>query len=372
MKQRQGWSIGRVAGVPVVVEPGWVVMAVILVALALPWAGSVVGTGPAALGWAVAGVLLLLGSVFLHELAHALVARRAGLAVSRISVTFLGGHTTLGTGAARPGASALVAAVGPATNLLIAGVAWAGGRVAPAGALAVLLGVTALVNAFVGVFNLVPGLPLDGGRVLEAAVWAATGRRDTGTVAAAWAGRLVAVGVVAWSVLPDLLAGGEPSLTRVIWGVIIATTLWQGATAALHQAERGRRIDGLDLTALTAPAVGVPVTGTVADVDAAAASGALPVLVGPDGPVALVDPAAAGAVPREARATTPLAAVAHGLAAGAVVPAGSTGAEVLAAARAVATTSPVLVVVADGRPVGVVRIADVVAALSTGRGSRRA
>lgn len=371
MAQRsRGWTIGRVAGVPVVVEPGWVVMAVILVALALPWAGSVVGSGPAALGWALAGVLLLLGSVFLHELAHALVALRVGLGVSRISVTFLGGHTTLGSGASRPGASALVAAVGPATNLVIAAAAWAGGRLAPTGALAVLLGVTALVNVFVGVFNLVPGLPLDGGRVLEAAVWAGTGRRGTGTVAAAWVGRAVAVGVVAWAALPDLLAGREPSFARVIWGVVIAATLWQGATAALRHAERTSRVEALDLAALSAPAVGVPAHGTVTDL--AAVGGAAAVLVGPDGvPVALVDAVAAAAVPGPERASTPLAAVALGLPPGVAVPAGASGPEVLAAARGVAATSPVLVVMSDAGPVALVRIADVVAALG-GRGPDRA
>lgn len=371
MAQRsRGLTVGKVAGVPVVVEPGWVVMAVILVALAVPWAGSLVGSGAAALGWSVAGVVLLLGSVFLHELAHALVAQRAGLEVSRISVTFLGGHTTLGSGAERPGASALVAAVGPTTNLVIGAAAWAGGRLAPAGALAVLLGVTALVNAFVGIFNLVPGLPLDGGRVLEAAVWAATGRRATGTVAAAWVGRAVAAAVVAWAVLPDLLAGRDPSFTRVIWGAVIAATLWQGATAALRHAQRTVRIDGLDLATLATPAVGVPVRGTVADLPAA--GGPAAVLLSPDGaPVALVDPVAAAAVPPADRAATPLGAVALALPPGAVVRSGAPGPDVLAAARGVAAASPVLVVVADAGPVGLVRIADLVAALG-GRAPGRA
>lgn len=361
MQRSRGWTIGRVVGVPVVIEPGWAVMAVVLVALALPWAGRVVGTGPAALGWAVAGVLALLASVFAHELAHALMARRAGLHVSRISLTFLGGHTTHSAGLTRPGTEALVAVVGPLTNLAIAALAWAGSQ-AVTGPGYVLLWVVALVNVFVGVFNLLPGLPLDGGWVLEAGVWALTGRRETGTVVAARVGQAAAAGVVAWVVLPDLLAGRSPSYTMIIWGVVIAASLWQGATAALRRVAEGRRVAGLALSALATPAVAVAASAAVRDLTRVPA-GTTAVLVRPDGvPVALVDPAAVAAVPPAAWDTTPVAAVAHAIPPEAVVAADLTGIDAVAAARQ-AARSPALVLVRDAAVVGVVRVVDVVAAL---------
>lgn len=316
---------------------------------------------------AAVAVLLLFGSVFLHELAHAVMARRRGVRVNEIAVTLLGGHTQFGAAAPTPATSALVAVVGPMANLAIAALAWVGVQLLPGQGMArLLLGSLALVNAFVGVFNLVPGLPLDGGRVLEAAVWSATGRRALGSAVAGWAGRVVAVGVVAWTVLPPLLARSSPDLTRVMWGALIGAFLWSGATGSVRAARRQQAVDQVVLARLMAPAVAFPAGGTLADLERTRPSGEV-VLVAADGrPVAYLDRAATALVPPTARAATPLSAVAVGLPAGAQVRAWLVGAEAVQEVGRVARTVPVMAVVDErSRVVGLLRAQDVITALQS-------
>jgi Zn-dependent protease len=186
---QRGWLVGRASGTPVVLSPGWLVAAVVLTVLLLPFARRLAPGSPAVVVWLVAGaaVMLLFASTFLHELAHAAVARRHGMPVHRIALTLLGGHTELGDRAPTAAVSALVAAAGPATNLALGVAAWLVWRVMPGtGPWVALVLALAVTNGFVAVLNLLPGLPLDGGRVLEAGVWQLTGRRSTGTRVAGW------------------------------------------------------------------------------------------------------------------------------------------------------------------------------------------
>ena len=180
-------------------------------------------------------VVLLFASVLVHELAHGLMARARGQQPREFVLTLWGGHTAFGGATPTPASSALIAVVGPIANLLLA-----------AGFLAVAQGVETnslvgllvwsgcLTNAFVGLFNLVPGLPLDGGFLLEAAVWAVTKNRHTGTVAAGWVGRVVAVGVFAWALVLPLVQGRQPEIYDVVWAALIGAFLWSGASAAVR------------------------------------------------------------------------------------------------------------------------------------------
>ncbi|HEY3548035.1 MAG TPA: site-2 protease family protein, partial [Propionicimonas sp.] len=208
----RGWVVGRAAGAPVVVSPGWLLGVVVLTYLAEPTVlaySPELGAAAYLVAAGVAGMLFV--SVFLHELGHALVARRHGVVVHELAVTLLGGHTRMAAAAPSPGAGVAIAVAGPAVNLALAAAAWAAAQLAAPGSLAsLLLGSAALTNGFVGVFNLLPGLPLDGGRVLEAVVWKRTGRRGPGTVAAGWVGRALAVGVILWAVGSPLVAGRQP------------------------------------------------------------------------------------------------------------------------------------------------------------------
>ncbi|WP_225754298.1 site-2 protease family protein [Actinotalea sp. Marseille-Q4924] len=368
----RGWVVGRVAGAPVVVSPGWLLAAAVLTYLFAPTVRSLVAVSEAG-AYAVAGVfvLLLLGSVFLHELAHALMARRVGVPVQELAVTLLGGHTRMGAAAPSPGSSALVAVSGPLVNLALGAAAWLlAAPTAPGGVAWLVLSAAALANVFVGAFNLVPGLPLDGGRVLEALVWRVTGERVRGTVAAGWVGRLVAVGVLAWLLVRPLVLGVQVSLVSVVWAALVGAFLWSGADQAVRAARAERTVDALAVAGLMLPAVGVPARGTVGDLDtvlvgaASSAPTSHALLQGPDGAVVgVVDAAAAAAVPPALRSTTPLSAVATPLPPGAVVPVGLTGRRAVEAVAAVARLAPVLAVVDAGRPVGVLRSADVARAL---------
>lgn len=370
----RGWVVGRVAGAPVVVSPGWLLAAAVLTYLFAPTVRSLVDVTSAG-SYAVAAVfvLLLLASVFLHELAHALVARRVGVPVHELAVTLLGGHTRMGAAAPSPASSALVAVAGPVVNLALGALAWLlAGPATPGSVAWLVLSSAALANLFVGAFNLVPGLPLDGGRVLEALVWRLTGDRVRGTVVAGGAGRVVAVGLLAWVLVRPLVLGVQVSLVSVVWAALVGAFLWTGADQAVRGARAERSVEGLRVAALMLPAVGVPARGTVTDLDTAlayAASGphgrvTHALLQGPDGAVVgVVDADAAAAVPGALRSTTPLSGVATPLPPCAVVAAELGGRRALDAIAPAARLTPVLAVVDGGRPVGVLRSADVARAL---------
>lgn len=351
----------------------WLLIAVLITVLFADTAsvgtGLARGPGPYLVAFALA--VLLAVSVLAHEAAHAVAARGYGLPVTEVVIDLWGGHTSLG----RPqtaGASAVVSVVGPLVNIVLAALAFAVQRSlpqpGPASLLAVvsflLLGV-AVTNAFVGVFNLVPGLPLDGGRVLEAIVWRVTGDQDTGGLVAGWAGRLVAVGFVAYVVVPSLIAGRVPSTITVVWAGLLAWFLWRGASAAVQVARFRRRASGVDLRAVTRGAAVAPVGSSVADLDrlAAAEPARDTVLVDALGrPVAVVLSGSVAAVPEHLRASTPAAAVARSLPPGAVVAVagGSIG-----AVEGLARSGELGIVLVDeaGRPTGRVSPAEFAAAM---------
>lgn len=359
--------IGAVAGAPVVLTPSWLLAAVVLTAAFAPSIRDATGLGAGAYLVALAFVVLLFASVFCHELAHGLVGRARGQHPTAFVLTLWGGHTSFRGAAATPATAALVAVAGPATNLALAGAFLGVSRLTPDGSLGQwLLWSGALSNGFVGLFNLLPGLPLDGGQLLESAVWAATKDRTRGTVAAGWSGRVVALLVVAWAVLPALVRGTAPDLFTVVWTVLIGSFLWSGASGVLRGAKQRRAVRGLTVRAVGRPAVAAGHAESVAAAGArAAAAGASEVVVlSPDGrPAAYVDPAAAASVPHEQAGLTPVTAVAVPLPVGAVVDGRLEGEALLAALSEASRLSPVLVALVDGRVVALVRTPDVVAAI---------
>ncbi len=379
MEQRtRGWVIGRAAGAPVIITPSSLVFAVVLAALFAPTVRlRAPELGAGAYVVALVFAVLLLASVLVHELAHGFVARARGLHVREFALTFVGGHTQFTSSAATPATSALVAFVGPGANLVLGGLFQLAASLAPVGSLtATVLDAAAFANWTVGLFNLVPGLPLDGGRVLEALVWGAGRDRARGTIAAAWCGRIVAIAVVAWAIVLPVLRGTSPSLTLVVWAALVGAVLWSGAGDALRSARIGRRLVGVTVQALGRPATTVPAGASLADADGARGSAGVDevVLVAPDGrPVAYVDRAASGAVPPDARARTPVSAVAVGLLPGAVIEDTLTGLDLVRAVSPVGSGAVVAV------RLGLVRCLvtgpDVAAALSasapTGRSDGR-
>ncbi|GAA2727955.1 peptidase M50 [Cellulomonas aerilata] len=360
--------IGHAAGAPIILAPSWLIAAVVLTVFFAPTVrrlAPVLGD-VATYTVALVFVVLLFVSVFLHELAHGLVARAHGLRVHEFAITLWGGHTSFAGTGATPRSSALIAVVGPLTNLALAALAWVAAQALPMGLVGAVLYAAAFANVFVGVFNLVPGLPLDGGRVLEAVVWRALEDRHRATVVAGWAGRVVAVAVVVWALGRPLLDGGRPSLFTVLWTVLVGGFLWNGATQAMTGSSAQRAVEGLSAARLARPAAVVPTTATLADAQRAAqAAGAGHVVVLDDHgrPVAYVDPAAAGAVPSASYPVTPVLGVCVPLPPGAVVDAAATGAVLAHEVNRVAPSSPVMALVDAGRVTGLLFTRDVVAAL---------
>ncbi|MGG7654364.1 site-2 protease family protein [Kocuria rosea] len=363
----EGIPLGRIGGVPITLSWSWFVIAAVTVLLytpvlmtAYPRLGAL--NYAASLGFA----LTLALSVLLHELAHAWTGRAFGWPTGRIVLSLLGGHTHFGDVRSTPLASAAVSLAGPAVNLALGLAGWTLLRTGePSPTLGwVLLDLTTWANLIVGVFNVLPGLPLDGGRVVEALVWAVTGREHHGTVVAAWTGRLLAVGLVVGAGVTGLW--NQP--VALVLVVLIAGFMWQGAGASLRGAAVLSRVHGVSAAALAEPAVAVPEGASLAHTDrlvtdhlarAAAPGGPVPhvLAVSPDRQVVgLLLPAAADAVPPARRADTPLTSVLQHLPADAVLEAGLREESLL---RAVAAREyPHYVVTGpDGALVGVLRTA---------------
>ena len=225
-----GLKVATLGGVPVYIGRTWPVIAVIIVVTFGPSISrSRPDLGIRAYLVAAAFSVLLLVSVLAHEAAHAVVATRFGYRVNRVVADLWGGHTAYDTAQSRPGPSALVAVVGPAANGAIALAGWLLADRVPGGVPALLVGAVVWTNGFVALFNLLPGLPLDGGFLVDALVWRVTGNRDLGLIAAGWCGRVVTVLVLGWALLLPFLRGYPPSLFTVVWAGVIGAFLWGGA-----------------------------------------------------------------------------------------------------------------------------------------------
>lgn len=307
-----GWLVGRIAGAPVYLAPSWLFIAALLTWVFLPPVRSAApGLGTVATAAAAAAFPVLLAlSVLLHEIGHGLTARRLGVPVTEYVITLWGGHTQFDREIHTPGASAAISVAGPAVNGVLALLSWWAASTA-AGLPALLLGASAFANGFVAGFNLLPGLPLDGGRVLEAAIWKATGSRVRGAIAAAWAGRVIAVAFALVALGRPLLTGGRASIVTALTVVLVSGFIWAGASQALRQARTARAAGGVDLLALARPAVTAAEDAQLAAVEHALGRGLVVVLVAADGtPSAIVDPDAAASVPPAVREVTSVRAVA--------------------------------------------------------------
>ncbi len=331
--RREGIPLGRIAGVPVVLAYSWFVIAAFTVVVFGPVLHNeypMLGTAAylVAFGYAV----LLLISVLVHELAHALTAKIYGWPTQKIVLNLWGGHTQFESFKASPGRSLLVAFAGPAVNFVLAGAAWLVLPFpAPNSVAGILTNIFMWANFLIGVFNILPGLPLDGGRLVESIVWKATGSQAKGTVAAGWGGRIIVLAIAYWFLLRPFLAGDRPNFNMLMITVLVGGFLWMGASASIQQGTLRGRLPLVSAAALSTPAAGMPATGTVRDALRLGEAGTKSVVVcGTDGrPQGVVDPGAAASVPAAAADTTPITAVSFPLAAGAYVPEWSKGQELI-------------------------------------------
>lgn len=366
---RAGVRLGRVAGVPVYLNASWFVLAVVLVVWYGPVARqSVPGLSDLA-AYAVAGVfaVFLLLSVLLHELGHALTARWYGIGVRAITLELLGGYTEMSDDSPSARSDLWVSLAGPAVSAGLGGLGLGLVAVLPAGGLSHQLAFQlAASNIIVAIFNVLPGLPLDGGRALRAVVWALSGDRHLGSRVAGWIGRVVAVGCVAVAVY--FSAVGDVSFFSVVFMLLVALTLWQGATAAIRYGRLAARLPRVDLRELARPLFAVPAGLPLAEAlrqaaQAGAGGAALGVVDGAGRLLSIVNEQAAEAVPAERRPWVPVESVARTLDPGRTLAADLAGEDVIRAMHANPASD--YLVVAGERVVGVLRSADLARVLDS-------
>ena len=317
----------------------------------------------------VAFAVLLYLSVLLHEMAHAVMAQRYGLGVRSISLHFLGGATEIDSEARTPWQEFTVAVVGPLTSIAIGVAAVALWFVTPDGLLRLAVEGLASANLVVGVLNLAPGLPLDGGRVLRAIVWKATHNMHRGTIVAAWGGRVAAVLVlVGWPLLMRIVFGTTPGVYDYLMSVVIASFLWSGATGSLVNARIRRRLPALKARRLARRVIAVPSDLPISEAvrrarDAGA--GGIVVHAGDDRLSGVVSEAALLATPEERRAWVPISSVSHTVEDGMVLAADIAGEDLVRAMSRLNTEEYVLVE-PDGTIYGVLSTTDVDRAFKEG------
>jgi Zn-dependent protease len=356
------FRIGTIAGAEVLVSSSWFLIAGLLAFALAPRVEDVqpgLGAWKYVVGLAFAVLLYL--SVLLHEASHAAMARHYGFPVSSITLHFLGGVTAIEGEARSPRQEFFIAVVGPLTSIAVGLVALAGLLVVPDGLLRMAVEGLVGANLLVGLINLVPGLPLDGGRVLKALVWGVSGNVHRGTVTAGWAGRLAAVAALTWPLWQDRVFGVPPTVIDFVLAFVIAAFLWSGATAAMSSARLRRKLPNLVGRALARRTLSVPADLPLAEAVRRAqeseAGGIITVTSGGRA-VGVVNEAALLATPEDRRPWVAVSSVARTLEDGLSLPADIAGEELIVAISR-RPAEEYLLVEDDGSVFGVLSTADV-------------
>lgn len=354
----------HVLGMPVSVPLSGILGVAVIAWLWAPTFGS----GPTAVIAALVFAVLLYAGILAHELAHGLSARRLGHKVHGITLWIFGGFTVYERDGATPGKEATIAASGPVVTLALAGGFYMLTQVLQGVAPEEVVRVAAALawtNLLLGVINLLPGLPLDGGGVVAAAVWAATGRETSGLKAAAWAGRVLAVLVAATPLFLAALPGSNVDLITVMVMAIFGVFLWVGATASLRRAQVEQRLPALSAFTLARRAVPAHPRDSLAIAQQRmtdAGAGAIVVQSDDGTPLGIVNESAANATPVERRPWVPVASMAATLPADSSIDASLEGRDLIAELQRLRLPA-VLVRDSSGGIYGVLFIDDVEAAL---------
>lgn len=359
---RGSWRVGQIGGVDVLVNSSWLLIAGFIAVLLAPQVEQV---EPGLGGWAyVAGLafaILLYLSVLLHEVSHALMALHFKIPVRSITLHFLGGVTEMKGEPDTPRREFAVSVVGPLTSLAVGGIFLLIGRVVQTGLLGLAVDGLTWANLVVGVLNLVPGLPLDGGRVLRAAVWKLTRDPHKATLVAGWGGRIVAGLALLYPMLLSSLTGVAPTLSDYVMAIVIAAFLWSGASASIASAQVRRRLPVLRARTLARRTVSVPqdvpLSEAVRRAQGAAAGGIVTVDV--DGrPAGIVSESALLATPEDRRPWMPVSAVARSLEGGLLLGADVSGEDLILAMQRT-PAAEYLLIEEDGAVYGLLSTQDV-------------
>jgi Zn-dependent protease len=220
-RSRSGWQIGSIFGIPLIIDSSWLVIVSLLTfANGLEWQ-NLYPSWPQWQAWVsgLAMALCLFASVLIHELGHSLVARSHGTQVNSITLFLFGGIASLDEESRTPGKAFQVAIAGPLVSLALFALLHFSTPLAPLHSpLAVIGNDLADMNLVLALFNLIPGLPLDGGQVLKAAVWKATGSRFTGVHWAARVGQILGWFAIFVGLLTAILMGNTSGLWIALLG----------------------------------------------------------------------------------------------------------------------------------------------------------
>jgi Zn-dependent protease/CBS domain-containing protein len=247
-------TLGRVAAIPIRLHWSWALVFCGLVALLRPVYAPLACAGAAPCGPDVGLAALLAAligaSVLLHELGHALVALRHTVPVQSITLFGFGGVAELEAESPHPGAELAIAVAGPAVSLLIAaaaGALWWASDPAQADPLGLLAAHVALANGLIALFNLLPSYPMDGGRVLRAALWFLNDELLPATRAAAEVGRACAIVV---GLLGLVIAAGAREPLVAVWAAVVGVFLFRTASASHRQSMVASALHGVTVADL--------------------------------------------------------------------------------------------------------------------------
>lgn len=370
-RQPGAFKVGSIGGVDVLVTSSWFIIAALISLIMAPRVEEVQpGLGALKYVAGLAFAVVLYMSVLLHEASHALTARRYGFPVSAITLHFLGGMTAIEGEARRPREEFWIAVVGPLTSIGVGLAAVGLWYVTPEGLLRMAVEGLAGANLLVGVLNLIPGLPLDGGRVLKSAVWKLTGNPHRGTIAAGWGGRVAAALVLLWPVVQEAWLGARPDVLDFMLAFIIAMFLWSGATAAMTSARIRRKLPQIvarDLARRTLTVPGDLPLGEAVRRAREAEAGSIVTVAGDGTPTGIVNEAALVATPEDRRPWVAVSTVARSIEDGLTLPAAIHGEELVTAISKL-PAAEYLLLEDDGRIYGVLATSDVDAAFRDAEG----
>jgi Zn-dependent protease/predicted transcriptional regulator len=245
---KSSWRLMRIAGIDIGIHYTWILIFVLLTwSLAQGFFPQLYPGWETITYWitGVAAALLLFGSVLIHELAHSLMARARGMTVTSITLFIFGGVSNLEEEPEKPKIELAMSIVGPLASLALAGIFWGllqlvGDQQSP---LAAIFAYLALINAILAGFNLLPGFPLDGGRVLRSIIWDRTGSLVKATNIAATVGRFMGWGLIAFGLF-QIFAG---NFIGGIWFAFIGWFLSNSADASRREITLREQLSGVHI-----------------------------------------------------------------------------------------------------------------------------
>ena len=263
-------QFARVFGIRIGVDPSWFFILFLIIWSLSGYYEDRFPDGSTAFVLAVVSALLFFLSVLLHELGHAFEARRSGIGIAGIDLWMFGGVAKMERDTRSAGEEFRVAVAGPVVTLLIALVCWAAGTAIagsdaaseavrldaiPGDEVLAVLGYLGFINVLLLLFNLIPGFPLDGGRIARAIAWRITGDRTRATRFAGALGRAFSFGLIGIGIFAFL----QGAVVTGIWMGIVGVFLGQAARSAVVQTEIASRIEGLSVSdVMDAEPVAVP------------------------------------------------------------------------------------------------------------------